>query len=292
MHYDLHRDNGSGFMATAEPSDRLPIQQAGEVWAPAGWSIQMHTNAGWELYFQSKGDSWWEIGGDRVHVPENGAYLIREGTPHRLLKFNRGSVHLFWTVFPWSSVPTVVRKAACWRKTHTVLGQAHEMLHPLQGLMRETSIKEPWQREACRWHLRTLCVVFTRLAENHQAEKPLGRHPCAERAQRLLGSRLEHPWRLDELARLSGVSFQHLITIFRQEYGQTPMRALHRMRLEEARRRLRQTEKSVTEIAMELGFSSSQHLANACRKAFGATPTQMRQQQCRTGRKVVAGSPY
>jgi len=35
MHYERHRDNVSGFMATAIPSDRLPIQQAGEIWAPA-----------------------------------------------------------------------------------------------------------------------------------------------------------------------------------------------------------------------------------------------------------------
>ena len=276
MHYDRHRENGSGFMAVAEPSDRLPIQQAGEVWAPAERSIRMHTNAGWELYFQSKGESWWEIGGERVHVPENGAYLIREGTPHRLRRFSRGCVHFFWAVFPPASVPAIVRKESCWQKAHTVLGWAHEVLNPLQGLMREVSIKEPWQSAACRCYVDALCVVFTRLAENYRAEKPLSRHPCAERAQRLLGSRLEHPWRLDELARLSGVSLQHLIAIFRQEYGRTPMRALKQMRLEEACRRLRQTEQSVTEIALELGFSSSQHLANACRNTFGATPTELR----------------
>jgi AraC-like DNA-binding protein/mannose-6-phosphate isomerase-like protein (cupin superfamily) len=276
MLYRQHRDVDSGFMATAEPADRLPLQQAGEVWASEKWSIKLHANLGWELYFQAKGYSFWEIGDAKVEVPENGAYLIREGTQHRLRRFTKGRVHFYWTVFPLNSVPDTVRSADCWRRSYSVIDNANDLLHPLQGIIREAAIKEPWQREACGWYLAALCVSFTRRAEHHHSEKPLSRHPAAERALRLMASRLEHPWRLEELARLSAVSPQHLIAIFHQEYGQTPMRALQRMRLEEARRRLQQNDETVTTIAMHLGFASSQHLASACRAVFGATPTQLR----------------
>lgn len=153
MRYDLHRENGSGFMVTAEPLDRLPIQQAGEVWAPAEWSIRLHVNEGWEMYYQAKGDSWWDVGGERIHVPENGAYLIKKGVPHRLRRSSRGSVHFYWTVFPPASVPTAVRKAVCWHRACTVLSRAHEILHPFQGIIREVSISEPWQSDACRCFL-------------------------------------------------------------------------------------------------------------------------------------------
>lgn len=276
MYYHKHQHLGTGFMATAEPSDKLPIQQAGEVWAAAEWSINRHVHTGWEFYFQAKGESVWEINNTQITVPENGAYLIRAGTWHRLKRFSKGGVHFYWTVFPRTVVPVAVRKADCWKRDYTILHQAHALLHPMQGIIQETAIKEPWQRQACGWYVSALCATFTRVAENHQPERHLSRHPGAERAQRLLSSRLEHPWRLDELARLSGVSLQHLIVIFRQEYGQTPMRALQRMRLEEARRRLKQTDKSVTDIAMDLGFASSQHLARCCHATFGVTPTQIR----------------
>ena len=170
----------------------------------------------------------------------------------------------------------MVRRAVCWQESYTILKESYELLHPMQGIIRETAIREPWQREVCGWYLAALAVTFTRLAEHRQSEKPMSLHPGAERAHRLLASRLEHPWRLGELARLSGVSSQHLIAIFRRDYGQTPMRVLQGMRLEEARRRLRQTDKSVTDIAMDLGFASSQHLARGCRTAFGKTPTELR----------------
>lgn len=276
MHYLRHRSDGTGFMATAEPSDHLPIRQAGEVWAPGQWSIRWHTNPGWELYLQTKGESWWEIGAEKLKVTENGAYLIREDTRHRLRRMGPGGAHFFWVVFPPDSVPASVRDARCWKRPHTILGGAHDLLHPMQGIIRETSVKERWQTESCGWYLSALCAGFSRLAENLGAEKPLARHPAAERARRLLESRLEHPWRLEELARLSGVSAPHLVEIFHTEYGQTPMRTLAGLRLDEARRRLRETDATVTDIAHELGFCSSQHLARLFRARFRQTPTQAR----------------
>jgi len=276
MLYRKHHLKGAGFGATAEPGDHLPIQQAGEVWAPQEWSIHWHAHDGWELYFQARGKSKWEIGGTVADVMEGGAYLIREGIRHRLKGFSRAGSHFYWVVFPASSLPKVLRTSDCWHKEYTILSQAQVLLHPMQGIIREVAMNEPWRAEACRWYLATLCTTFVRIAERCEPHRSLNRHPGAERAQRLLASRLEHPWRLEELARLSGVSPQHLIEMFCKEYGQTPMRALKQMRLEEARRRLKQTGKSVTEIAMELGFSSSQHLAFGCREHFHLTPTQLR----------------
>lgn len=263
-------------MATADAGDGLPFSQVGEVWAPGQWSVSWHTNPGWELYVQEKGASWWQIGDVVEKVPENGAYLIRQDARHRLRRMSPGGVHFFWVVFPDASVPAAVRRAECWRKPYTIVAGAQGLLHPLQGIVRETAIKEPWQAEACGWYLATLCAGFARLAENARAEPALGRHPAAERAMRLMQSRLDHPWRLDELARLSGLSVPHLIEVFRAEYGQTPMRALMRLRLEEARRRLRETDATVTEIAMAVGFASSQHFARAFRAAFRGTPTAVR----------------
>jgi AraC-like DNA-binding protein len=275
MHYLRHRDDGVGFMATAEPGDGLPLRQAGEVWTPGGWSIAWHTNPGWELYVQAKGSSTWDIGGVQERVPEGGAYLVREGVRHRLRRMERGS-HFYWVVFPHGSVPKGVADAACWRRTHTILAQAFALVHPLQGILRELAIREAWQADAVGWYLGALCATLARLAENLPGTRPWTGHPAAERARRLLESRLEHPWRLAELARLSGVSAPHLVAVFREDYGETPMRALLRLRTEEARRRLRETDATVTTIAMALGFSSSQHLARACRDAFNRTPTQLR----------------
>lgn len=279
MTYRRYRTNCSGFMATAQREDRLPIHQSGEVWAPGQWSVDWHTNPGWELYFQAKGESCWDVGSTRMKVPEGGAYLIREGTCHRLREMSEGGVHFFWMVFPDKVVPRAVRGADCWRSSHLMLANAHALLAPFQGIIRETAIKEQWQAEVCRCYVDVACTEVVRLAENHQPERPWAGHPGAERARRLMVSRLEHPWRLEELARLSGLSPQYLISVYREDYGETPMRALANLRLEEARRRLLETAGQVTEIALELGFSSSQHFARMFRARFGMTPTEAREER-------------
>lgn len=77
---------------------------------------------------------------------------------------------------------------------------------------------------------------------------------------------------LSFLAGLAGVSIPHFCRAFRQSAGMPPHAFIHRRRLERASEHLRHTTKSMTEIALACGFSSSSHLSNAFRKAFGMTP--------------------
>jgi AraC family transcriptional regulator len=47
-------------------------------------------------------------------------------------------------------------------------------------------------------------------------------------------------------------------------------------RLNEAKRRLKESDESITDIAAALGFSSSQHFSTHFKKMFGCTPTSYR----------------
>lgn len=77
---------------------------------------------------------------------------------------------------------------------------------------------------------------------------------------------------LSYLAGLAGVSVPHLCRAFKQTTGMPPHAFVHQRRLERASEHLRHTTRSMTEIALACGFSSSSHLSNAFRKAFGMTP--------------------
>lgn len=276
MRYFRHTDRGSGFGVQTEAGDGLPLIEAGEVWAPRYWSIRPHANRGWEAYFQPRGRSRWRIGEEDPEVPENGGYLIRPGVEHRLLEFMDENTHFYYAVFPSEAIPPEVKDALCWKFNYTIYHTAAPLLLPFQGIIQELAIREAWQEEVCRGYLAALGAALSRLSCARREEHALGRDPRAERALRLLTSRIEYPWRLTELARLCGVSVPHLIEVFRQEFGETPMRRLKRLRLEEAWRQLRQTNKTVTDVAYDLGFSSSQHLSRSFREVFGVPPTDLR----------------
>jgi AraC-like DNA-binding protein len=63
---------------------------------------------------------------------------------------------------------------------------------------------------------------------------------------------------------------------FKKETGLTPADCLRRLRCEQAGVLLGKTGKSITTIAFELGFSSSQYFASTFRKYTGMTPGQYR----------------
>src|SRR5882757_1422694 len=64
------------------------------------------------------------------------------------------------------------------------------------------------------------------------------------------------PLDIPTLARIALVSQAHFIRTFRATFGETPNRYLQRRRVERAMFLLRSTDRSVTDVCMDVGFSS------------------------------------
>jgi len=62
-----------------------------------------------------------------------------------------------------------------------------------------------------------------------------------------------------DIARSIGVDERYLTHCFRNEFGVTPIKYLNRYRVKIAKQYLETKNKSITEIALEVGFSSSAH---------------------------------
>lgn len=75
------------------------------------------------------------------------------------------------------------------------------------------------------------------------------------------------------------LSYRQLARHFEKAREISPKRYQQQARVEEARRLLRFTRRSVTEIAYELGFSSSQHFATQFRSVTGVSPLAYRRRR-------------
>lgn len=76
----------------------------------------------------------------------------------------------------------------------------------------------------------------------------------------------------DDLARHLGMSGDYLTECFRTEVGMTPITYLNRYRINQAQTLLADREKSVTEIAMLVGFSDSGYFSRVFRRQVGVSP--------------------
>jgi AraC-like DNA-binding protein len=81
---------------------------------------------------------------------------------------------------------------------------------------------------------------------------------------------------VSKLAARVGVSEQYFYKIFQQVTQLRPKEYIDRIRIKEACRLLESTDKPVTHIALDLGYSSSQHFSVVFKRLTGKTPTQWR----------------
>lgn len=83
---------------------------------------------------------------------------------------------------------------------------------------------------------------------------------------------LAEPFVQEALAAQVGVSPNHLIRLFRKDLQTTPQQFWDRLRLEQARARLRQPDIRVKEVAIELGFKHLSHFSKWFKRHTGKTP--------------------
>jgi len=78
------------------------------------------------------------------------------------------------------------------------------------------------------------------------------------------------------LAAVAHLSEAHFSRSFRMCFGETPHRYLQRRRVERAMFMLRETDRSVTDICFDVGFSSVGTFSRTFREIVGETPSDYR----------------
>jgi len=91
-----------------------------------------------------------------------------------------------------------------------------------------------------------------------------------------LRGNLDRQVKLEELARVACFSEFHFHRIFGAVSGETLNNFTSRLRLEKAARLLRYSDRSLTDIALDCGFSSSATFSRAFRTGYDTSPSQFR----------------
>lgn len=97
-----------------------------------------------------------------------------------------------------------------------------------------------------------------------------------DRAEECLRAGIRHGWTLGALSGAVEVDPSRLVRGFRRHLRTTPAEYLRRLRVDEARRLLSDTERPIAEIALDTGFTDQSHLTRVFRRALGETPAAFR----------------
>ncbi|MCH7227121.1 helix-turn-helix domain-containing protein [Haloferula sp. A504] len=105
------------------------------------------------------------------------------------------------------------------------------------------------------------------------------RDPVVAKVIHLLGESAGRTLGVAELARLAGVSRRTLEMRFRRETGMTLHALQTKLRMDEAKRLLGSAKRTVTEVAIECGFSSVHYFTTAFKREVGVTPGAFRSER-------------
>lgn len=126
-----------------------------------------------------------------------------------------------------------------------------------------------------------------RAPSDPQPHPPLGVPATNDRVRRatlLMEQHLANPLSIGEIARRVNISRRQLDRVFRQELNQPPQAFYRALCLEFARHLLSQGKYTVTDVAMECGFSDAAHFSRLFKEAFGHPPS--REGVSKTGENI------
>lgn len=225
--------------------------------------------------------------GDLVLLPRGGAYKIasdtRAATPpireviaaHRLscspvVSFGAGSMTTRAAAFAFTPADPETRELLRFAPDLVVL---------------EERATEPWLTDVARAlgrivtdHAGSAAVAAAKLGEiifDRAIRASLG-HDCGEHlvlaTASLVRGSLAFRWTADELAHRLGYSRAAFYVAFTRAAGTSPMAYLTEVRMREAKRLLRDSERTVEAIAEAVGFGSASSFAAAFRRREGESP--------------------
>ncbi|SHO67305.1 transcriptional regulator, AraC family with amidase-like domain [Pseudoxanthobacter soli DSM 19599] len=140
-------------------------------------------------------------------------------------------------------------------------------------------IEDDHGAELSRAIARKLVVYHRRPGGQSQFSALLELEPRSDRVRRALihaKENLRNPLTVEELADAASLSPRQFSRLFREETGQSPAKAVERLRLEAAKAMIEDGRHSLDIVARDTGFSDRDRMRRAFLRSFGQPPQSLR----------------
>src|SRR5882724_5836825 len=140
--------------------------------------------------------------------------------------------------------------------------------------MLSTGTAGNWQRVGAIAHLLAIHIAEKYTNVGSQKSEFRGGLPVVRlrKVEDYVRAHLTEDISIEKLAELAELSSFHFCRVFKQATGMTPLQFVTRERMLKAQRLIRETSRSLIEIALEVGYTSPSHFAQVFRRTVGMAP--------------------
>jgi AraC family transcriptional regulator len=117
---------------------------------------------------------------------------------------------------------------------------------------------------------------YSTLTQKMRPENRSLTHAQLQQALDYIHTHLDQDLSLAEIARVTSISSTYFASLFKGATGISPHQYVIQQRVEKAKLMLSKTDLAITDIALQVGFSSQSHLTQQFKRLTGMTPKQVR----------------
>lgn len=270
------------------------------------WGLDWHRNEGIEIGYLSRGRLDFLVDQESFVLQNGHMTITRPWQKHRVGNPAVGASRLHWLILdvgvrrpnePWRWPRWLILSKADRERLTTLLSHNEqpvwrandEIAASFEKMARLVDTSEPALAETKL----QLCVneLFVNLLDLLQSKNAVlnadltSARRTVEIFLSALPQHVDKEWSLAEMARQCGLGTSAFTSYCRQITNAPPAKYLARCRIENAKRLLRQQpEMSITDVAFDCGFQSSQYLATTFRRFEGVSPREFRARLRKTPR--------
>ncbi|MEN3185657.1 MAG: AraC family transcriptional regulator [Atribacterota bacterium] len=261
---------------------------------PPGWQMHPHRHTQCELSLVKSGGCTIQAGGRNFRFHKNEAMFIPSGVLHDFYAEPPEGVEFVVAQFlPFDhdflrhlvNTPPIGRFSLSQLSVSVFL----EFCHKLQ---REIASNPPFAEIQCRAIVEEM-IVFLLRGKTAFSSSPLSpeQKQIIESALRFMHEHSHNLTHVKEVARIYGLSPQYFRRLFKHYVGVSPKQYLTTLKIQRSKCLLLHHEHSVTEVAMGLGFGSTQQFSKVFRKITGLSPSTWRKSYLLTENESTPISP-
>jgi len=262
--------------------------------------LPAHQNGGFEVHYIAKGHLHWEIEGRPFLVAPHSAFFTFPWEKHgSCVDFEPG--HFFhFVVYRLKEVesnePANVRLIDDFGLSESEQSQIFHTLSTARNRCFPAGPDFAWVMTRLTQELaqpgimaQTKVIALSRavLCElvksvHHAETQNPGTSITQRRVSRFvdeLRTRCAEPWTLDSMAAACGLGRTQFEALTKELTGDAPSFLLNRLRVNRSQSFLKANDKSITDVAFDAGFSSSQYFARVFKNLVGMTPSEYRRQR-------------
>lgn len=253
------------------------VVRAGHLRGGTGHRIERETYPGHELILCLRGKGWVRVAGRRHEVTQSQLVWVNCHHAHAYGSVPDDPWELYWLRAEGRSLDRLAQMLQV--RTQPVLdGIDCERTKPVfERIFTRMQSTKPGDTASCDAAVAEIIAIAYEarpsLLDSAAPELP----PAVVKALEQMRLYYHKPTRVAELAATAGMSESHFSRMFKAAMGTSPIDWLRRERINQAKRRLVESDDAIKEVAQQVGYSDQFFFSKDFKKMTTLTPTQFRQ---------------